>query len=328
MTWQKLAKSLSDAVEYMEFVRPDGQKDRIAMSCNTIIVSELGTFLNTEDDKLMSFLIRMWEGQLETFRHDTITSGNVAVENPWLNVIAATTPSWLKANFPEHMIGGGLTSRIVFVYGDKKRSLVPYPDEVIPSAEEARLRQALITDLADIGKLAGPYQLSGFARSWGRAWYSAHNDPDNRPPHLESDRFSGYLARKQTHLHKFAIILAAAKRSQLVIEEDDLREAEAIITDTERDMLKVFESIGAIDQHNHIKQLISIVSFAGMLTNKGLWARAMNYMTLKEFEEAVRAAVHGRMLEVAKVGLDAVVMLPKKAQMGPSGNHQPPQHPI
>lgn len=312
MTWQKLARSLADSVEYMEYIRQDGQKDRIAMSCNTIIVSELGTFLNTEDDKLMSFLIRMWEGQLESFRHDTITSGNVEIQNPWLNVVAATTPSWLKQNFPEHMIGGGLTSRIVFVYGDKKRALVPYPDEIIPSAEEASLRADLISDLAQIGKLAGPYRISSFARSWGRSWYTSHNDPDLRPAHLESDRFSGYLSRKQTHIHKFAIILAAAKRDQLVIEEDDLREAEAIVSDTERDMLKVFESIGSVNQHDHIKQIVSIVSFAGVLTNKGLWSRAMNYMTFKEFEEAVRAAVHARLLEVAKVGLDNVVMLPSK----------------
>src|SRR5690242_16848887 len=48
MTWQKLARSLADAVEYMEYFRPDGQKDRIAMSCLTITVSELGTFLHTE----------------------------------------------------------------------------------------------------------------------------------------------------------------------------------------------------------------------------------------------------------------------------------------
>jgi hypothetical protein len=123
MTWQKLTRSLADSIEYLEFVNFQGQKERIAMSCNTIEVGELGTFLKTDDDALVSFLIRMWEGQRGKFRHETITGGAVEIDNPWLNIIAATTPAWMRDNFSESMIGGGLTSRVLFVYGDKKRSL-------------------------------------------------------------------------------------------------------------------------------------------------------------------------------------------------------------
>lgn len=300
MTWQALAKALGEAIEHLEYDLPDGSgKARIPMSCLTIQVSELGTFLRVDDDALMSFLIRMWEGQIDKFRHETKSSGNLEIDNPWLNIIGATTPAWLKSNFPESMVGGGLTSRIVFVYGDKKRALIPYPDEVIPDADYARLRDALIEDLIDISKISGPYTLSSFAREWGRAWYADHNNPDLRPSHMSSDRYGGYLARKQTHLHKFAIILAAAKRNSRVIEEDDLRESEAIITDIERDMIKVFESIGVVDQRNHVQEIVSVVKYCGFLTSKGLWAKVMNQMTLKEFKEAVDAAVHARLLEIA-----------------------------
>lgn len=298
MTWQALAQDLASAIEYVEYVRPDGVKDRTKMSCLTVLITELGTFLRLDDDQLMSFLIRMWEGQKDTFRHKTKSSGNVEVDNPWLNIIGATTPAWMKENFPESMIGGGLTSRVVFVYGDKKRSLIPYPDEVIPPAEYDAMQKDLISDLTEISRLAGPYQLSNFAREWGRAWYADHNNPDLRASHLASDRFGGYLARKQTHLHKFAMILAAAKRNSLIIEEDDLKEADSIITDNEKDMIQVFESIGMVDQSRHVTEIVSIVRYSGFMTSKGLWARSMNHMSLKEFEEAVRAAIHGRLLEV------------------------------
>jgi hypothetical protein len=315
MTWQKLARSLSDAIEHVEYTNSAGIKDRIPMSCLTIQVSELGTFIHAEDDQLLSFLIRMWDGQRDKFRHETVGGGVVEIDNPWLNVISATTPAWLKANFPESMVSGGLTSRVVFIYGDKKRSLIPYPDEVIPPTEYAKLRLDLIADLAEISKLAGPYQLSTFAREWGRAWYADHNNPDLRPPHLASERFSGYIARKQTHLHKFAIILAAAKRSSLIIEEDDLKESDSIISDNEHDMLQVFESIGVTDQRNHVNEIVSIVRFSGFMTSKGLWARSMNHMTLREFEEAVRAAIHGRQLELTvQNGLQGVIT-PKGARI-------------
>lgn len=303
MTWQKLAKSLSEATEFVPYNDANGTKmPPIAMSANTIMASELGMMLAPDDDKLMSFLIRMWEGQVDNFVHDTISGGNVVVENPWLNVIAATTPTWLKENFPPSMIGGGLTSRIVFVYGDKKRGLVAYPDEIIPSDEYMRLKQYLIEDLIKISQLAGKYELSPFARQWGHEWYREHNNPDLRPAHLSSERYSGYLARKQTHLHKFALVLAAAKRDKLVIEESDLKEAEALLSDNEQDMVKVFESIGLVDQRNHTAEIIAAVRFAGFMTANGLWARVMNSMTLKDFEEAVRSAMKAGILVTSSRG--------------------------
>lgn len=305
MTWQALAKDFSDAIEYLEYHPIPGKPDklRIAMSSLTIPISELGMFLRTDDKQLEAFLIRMWEGQEETFDHKTKSSGNIDIKNPWLNIIAATTPTWLRENFPEGMIGGGLTSRIVFVYGDKKRALIPYPDEVIPAAEYGLLRDKLVEDLIEISKLSGPITLSQFAREWGRHWYSDHNDPNLRPQHLSSDRYDGYLARKQTHLHKFATILSAAKRNTGVIEEEDLREAEAIITSTERDMIRVFDSIGPGNQQKkNIETLVSVIRYYGPLSSKGLWTKVMNQMSLKDFEESCRAAIHARMLELCQVG--------------------------
>lgn len=308
MTWQKLTKSLSDSTEFVQYTNELGQQTQIAQSANTMEVSELGTMLKPDDTNLVSFLIRMWDGQRGKFRHDTITGGLVEVENPWLNVIAATTPDWLQANFSENMIGGGLVSRIVFVYGDKKRSLVPYPDEVIPASQYATLEQSLIDDLGEIAKLSGPYRLSPFARQWGRAWYIDHNNPHLRAQHLNSARFNGYLARKQAHLHKIAIILAAAKRDALVIEEEDLKEADQFLIGIEHDMLKVFESIGATDQKNHTDEIFNIVQYYGQLSNSGLWAKCQNLMSLKEFEEAVRALAHARKIKVVMVNSVAFVV--------------------
>lgn len=311
MTWQKLAVSLSEAIEHVDWTDKAGVKQPpVPMSCNTVVASELGMMLRPDDDQLLSFLIRMWEGQKETFRHETKTSGSTAIENPWLNIISATTPTWLKENFPPSMIGGGLTSRIVFVYGDAKRGLVPYVDEIIPDDEYRRLQQYLIEDLIEVSKLAGSFELSPFARQWGHAWYKEHNNPDLRPAHLSSERFSGYLARKQTHLHKLAIIVAASKRNALVIEEDDLKEADAIITDNEKDMIKVFESIGLVEQRNHINEIISTVRFAGFLTSNGLWSRVMSSMSLKDFEEAVKAAMKSGHLQIQHRGAQQGVVVP------------------
>jgi len=311
MTWQALGVSMSKATEFMDYVDIDGKPQRIPMSCVTVGVGELGTFLRTDDDQLLSFLIRMWDGQADIFRHETKSSGNIEVQHPWLNLIAATTPAWLRANFPEHMIGGGLTSRIVFVYGEQKRQLIPYPDEVIHYAEYREIERKLIEDLTIISQLSGPYILSPEARDWGRKWYTKHNSDSGRPAHLASDRYGGYLSRKQTHLHKFAIILAASKRDKLIIEAEDLAEAEIIISATEPDMLRVFDSIGVVPEARHVNEIVSFIRHGGGHTSEELWARSMNVMSLFEFQSAVKAALHGKLLvQTVKNGKDYIVLAP------------------
>lgn len=316
MTWQALADSLAAATESVKYTSPDGTDSLSPQSALTIQVGELGTFLTMQDDKLISFLIRMWEGQEDMFRHKTRTQGEVEVQNPWLNVIGATTPAWLRVNFPEHLIGGGLTSRIVFVYGDKKRQLVPYPDEVIQDAEYKKLEDTLTEDLKDIATIAGPYVLDPAARTWGHAWYaSLYNG--SRPLHMASDRYSGYLARKQTHVHKVAIILAASEGSKKVITEKNLREADQLVEGIEADMIKVFESIGVVDEAKHVAEIVAFVRAHGLVTSDELWTMCMNLMPMQVFESSLKAAVRGGLLRtgVPKGGKPGIELVNKGGQI-------------
>ncbi len=48
------------------------------------------------------------------------------INNPFINFMGATTPAWITENFPEYAIGGGFTSRTIFVYAETKRKLNAY----------------------------------------------------------------------------------------------------------------------------------------------------------------------------------------------------------
>jgi|SRR3990167_1157623 len=297
MTWQALAESLATSVEHMKMLDSENNEVFVPMSCLTIPVSELGTFLKIDDTALVDVLVDLWDGQLSSWSHKTKTQGAIDVKNPWLNVIGCTTPSWLKAHFPEHMIGGGLTSRIIFVYGDAKRRLIPYPDEVIPDAEYHRLKSQLVDDLKDIATLSGPYTLSADARAWGHEWYKKHWN-GSRPIHLASDRYGGYLSRKQTTMHKLAIVLSAARTNDMKIHVAQLQEAEQILTVSEPHMLKVFESIGIVDEARHTYEVVGFVKAHGFLTSDKLWTLVMNLMSQKDFNDAIVGAVRGGLLKI------------------------------
>jgi len=105
--------------------------------------------------------------------------------------------------------------------------------------------------------MAGPYRLSAEAREWGEEWYKHWYA--NPPKQLQDDRFGGYLARKQTHLHKLAMIIAASCRDDLILIPDDLVLANTMITDLEADMPKVFARIGRSEDSIQAERLVQFV---------------------------------------------------------------------
>lgn len=253
MTWQALITSLAGSGE--QFLVDETYH---TMSAITISSSEFGTFLNPNDREMVDVLVSLWDGQVGTFEKKTKTMGDDIIQNPWINLLACTTPAWIGGNFPEYMIGGGFMSRSIFVYAEKKRHLVPYPKDQLP-ANFRDLGETLVHDLEIIGTtLAGEYQLTESATKWGSDWYRNHYE--NPSSHLDTERLGGYLARKQTHMHKLAMVLAASRRNELIIDREDLVEALQHLDLMERDMNLIFSYINAPEARaaNKLLQILEV----------------------------------------------------------------------
>ena len=306
-TWQALAKKFEQATELVPTDPGNIEGEMEPMSCLTCAVSELGTFLNFTDDKMISVLIEWWDARKTVFEHSTATSGTIKIANPWINIISATTPTWLKANAPETFIGGGLASRTIFVYGARKRHLVAYPGLVKPREELVQQRADLIHDLKEIALAYGQMQLTPEAIVFGDAWYQ-ELQWGARPLHLASDRFDGYLSRKQTHVHKLAMVLALSRHDHLWVELKDLQDALNIITAMEASMLHVFESVGVAPIARHVREIMSFVwtyqTQGYTVTRQRLWRHCMQIMSAQEFTEAVDAGVKADYMQVAQNGTD------------------------
>lgn len=301
LTWQALGEAFMDAMHYVKFSDdPLDPRQPFQMSALTIPVSELGTFLTIEDPKFVSFLTTMWDGREHPFLHRTRSQSLISIERPWLNIIGATTPSWIRNNIPEGMIGEGLMSRVIFVYGDTKRHLVAYPSRAIKSADHYDTERKLVEDLNEISQIVGGFSLTAEAEAWGEAWYAVHNR--ERPQHMASDRFAGYLARKQGHMHKLAMILSIAKSNNLIISKEDLFEADQILRDAENSMIKVFESIGVVDEARRVAELVSFVRTYKWIGAQDLYRLCHNIMSQRDFKDSMRVAVEGGMLRVEVKG--------------------------
>ena len=282
LTWQALLDSLKLSATADQI---PGIPEPIVSSCITVSVSELGTFMRPENREMLDHLTTLWDGQKGFHGRKTLQNGEMLIENPWLNIIACTTPSWIQDNIPDALIGGGLASRIVFVFAREKHQLVAYPRRQVKNLAQFKLEEEhLLNDLEIIGKMAGEYELSEEAYAWGEEWYERHYTTA-RSAHLNTSRMEGYLARKQAHIHKLAIVLAASTRDELTITTDDLIEAEAHVTSLEATMNSVFESIGVSYGAAALTELVNMIKRSrGGISYKALFilvSKTMDGQTFK-----------------------------------------------
>jgi len=295
VTWQSLVQSLGESTKSFEL-----ESEFHPMSPITIVSSEFGTFLNPNDREMVDVLVSLWDGQIGVWEKATKTSGSDRIENPWINIIACTTPAWIAGNFPEYMIGGGFTSRTIFVYADQKRRLVAYPKGHLPSDFE-QLKQDLIHDLEIIStQIIGEYKLTPDAYAWGEAWYE--NLYYNRPKELDNERFGGYIARKQTHLHKLAMVLAAAESNDLYITDQHLLTADSILKGIEQDMPKVFHQIGRTDVNRVLEEVVTLVKRHRRLPKEVVIREFMARINPNELHEAIAGAVASGLIKQVNDG--------------------------
>lgn len=299
VTWQALSQSLAQSTEMVPQTQPDGTILYIPMSALTIVSGELGNFFNPNDREMVDLLVALWDGQKGVFTKTTKTQGNDAIENPWVNLIGCTTPAWIAGNFPEYLIGGGFTSRCIFVYADHKRHLNAYPFRNLP-ANFAQIRQALIDDLGLISSFVGEYTLTPDAITWGEQWYQDHYDKAKQKAYLDTARFGGYLARKQTHIHKLAMVTAAAQRNDLNVEKEDLETSANIVDSIEADMPKVFSNIGRTSASLAIMEVVETIKGYGKVDQQTFFRSAIRTLGKKEVEEAVGAAISAGLVEIVQ----------------------------
>lgn len=305
ITWQALATAFAAASESFEF--PKGSGEWYPMSAITLVSRELGSLLNPKDQDLVNLFIELYDGA-KVYEKATKMSGNDTIESPWINMLGATTPSWIADNVPRSALGGGLISRIIFLYGDEKEKLVAYTYKAVKNKEaHQRVRKALIADLDFISQIKGPMTLTAEAEAWGEQWYA--DLWTNAKSHYNDDKLMGYIARKQTHLHKVAMVLSISVKDELKITLDDLQLADKMLLSIEGSLDKVFAQIGRTEQSAAASKFIATVQARGMVLYDDAYRIAhTHFPDFRDFEGILAGAIRSNQL-VMHTGADGKVYL-------------------
>lgn len=219
----------------------------------SIFSPELVVFLGHNNQQLISDLTD-WFDCRDRWTYRTKNMGTDDIVGVWVNLLGATTPDLLQTTLPLNAIGGGLTSRMIFVYERQKRKIVPVP---FLSKKTQELGQQLTVDLENIAMISGEFRITKDFLDFWVDWYTAQAD---NPP-FQDPRFDGYIERRPTHILKLSMIMNAfRKEGNQVITADDLKAAITLLEETEVMMPQTFGGVGKSQNVDITNKVLTILA--------------------------------------------------------------------
>ena len=231
----------------------------------TIFSPELVVFLGHNNFQLMSDLTD-WYDCRKRWVYRTKHQGTDEIVGVWVNLIGATTPDLIQTALPMDAIGGGLTSRIIFVYEARKGKIVPAP---FLTREEMMLKEKLRQDLERINLLQGEFK---YTKEFVERWTDWYVTQDAHPP-FDDPRLAGYCERRPNHVMKLAMILSASRTDEMVVTKADLDRSIKIIEATEQKMPNVFSGVGKSNVADITSKVLQTIIEEGKMPFSKILAR-------------------------------------------------------
>lgn len=201
----------------------------------TVAAPEFSVFIDFEDHGKVSALTHLWDCP-EAFRKHTKFSGDEWLEKPCINLVAGTTPSWIKGSFNHWTREGGFASRCIWLHETNKAKAVAWLEDVLPK-DFKTTEQRLSTDLAYITRLSGTFQITEEAKDYERWRYHAHHKLMLEGLEV---KLGGFQDRKQVHILKTAMAISAGRGDSMTIDLQCIKDAAAKVDEAEQDMVRTF----------------------------------------------------------------------------------------
>lgn len=273
VTREQLIRELSNASDTITL--SDG---RMMSHCSlTICNSELTVFLGYNNIQMLSDL-NDWYDCKRRWTYRTKNSGSDEVKSVWVNLLGATTPALIRSSLPMDTIGGGLASRIIFVYAGEKRQMVIWP-EITP--EEERMRECLINDLERIVAMHGEFSTTKQFKELWTEWRIL----DNSNPPFQDEIFSGYCGRRPATMLKLCTIMSASHTDSMVIDDIDLMRAIMLLEEVEQTMPMALSGIGRGEHADVLSKLMSEIALYKECDTETLMWKFRNDLTKWEMDK-------------------------------------------
>ena len=252
-------------------------------SALTVMSLEFEVFLGQkkENSKMITTLTDLFDCTDAVWRHRTKHSGNSTIPNVYLNLAGCTTPSSLASSFPNEAIGGGLVSRMLFIYNDKREKLIPIPEW---TEKESEYEKILLNDISIIGGLTGIYNFSENSKKKYSDWYL---NLYNVPRICKDEAFAGWYERKPIFVQKLAMIYQASKNDSLIIEWNTFEKAILLIEEVEEKMALALRGVGRSDITADMDMIYTIISSRAYISDRELLSLTWRDVDAKKMDQII-----------------------------------------
>lgn len=245
--------------------------DQFLHSSMTVFSEEFTVFLGYKNKEMIDTLVD-WFDCADRWEYKTKNSGEDLILGVWVNLLAGTTPTALREALPDTSIGGGFTSRIIFVFGDKKHKIVPYP---VMTDKERELQQKLLVDLESIRMLRGEFRLTQEFVDAHTEWYIANA----KRPRFNTEYLLAYNERRSLHLRKLSMIVNAARTDSMIVTAEDFERARGFLERAEDVMDNAFSGRGSHPKAAIIAEVMKMLREKGELSRKEILETFLHHVT-------------------------------------------------
>lgn len=264
---------------------------KIKFHCSvTAFSEELSVFLGQGDIAYLSNLTD-WYDSKDDWEYETVGRGKDSLQGLCLNLCGGTAPDWIQSMIPQEALGGGFTSRVIFVVEEKKRKIVP---EYVVDAETRELGEKLERDLERIANLSGEMTFDEDGKEAYVNWYI---DQDTKlsagQAAIPDTRFAGYCERRATHLRKLMLVCSASRGDDLKLTKADFLKAKGLMEAVEVNMGRTFGGLGKARTSAETDTVMDFIRSIGTTTRKALlqkFYRDIDPMTLSTVETTLEQA--------------------------------------
>ena len=263
-----------------------------------VVADELSTYLdsNAIQRGMLPVLLKLYDCT-DPFEYNTKGGGKQVVPNPYLCILAGSSPEYLKISLPSNEVGGGMLARTLLVYQEKARRARPF---IRFDKDQLKLKADLVYDLMQMSELEGDFVIAEQAIEWYEDWYYKwHKDTsfEERDASLEN-----YYAKKPDHLFKLAQIISISEGDTLKITTEHFEKAVSFLNANERLMpraLGTIMSTGSGIITKKIEDTIRIIAASGnVATRKRILARVHKEYDYEEMSRGLETLGQSGLIEV------------------------------
>jgi hypothetical protein len=287
MTPEKLIESLS----YSD--GEEGGTQILKTAEGIVIVDELSTLIdkNAFHSGMIALLTTIYDSQ-ESFTYSTRSRGDEIIHKPCLSILGASTEHWIKEAIPAVAIGGGFTSRVVFVYRAKPEKFVARPI----MTEDNKLRGEMIKrDLNIISRIRGEFKLTDEA--W-KAYEKEYNNFCRYNSLFDNQNLSGYAGRRHVTLLKLAMVISASERDDRLIDPVDINIAINMLKSAEDTMPKVLNAITSGNIGEFGTEVLQIIVSQGPISRAKLLQKVSHKLSSNDLNQVMQTLIESELVEV------------------------------